>query len=117
MTLTNHTEMPPAGYLYREESLGWETPRDLATQGMRAVAQALQRVRAQNPTSGLDPSYEACVRAISEYTCARLAETRQLTYFCGGEARTQQEKAALEAAKKRAEQRVTGCASCGGRRR
>lgn len=117
MRLTNTSDFPPHGFQYYEPSLDWRAPHDLALQGMPFVAKALQMVRAQNPASGLDPSYEACVTAISEFTCARLAQwPDKLAHFCGGEPVTEQEKAAAAAAQ-RVASAPRGCASCGGRRR
>lgn len=79
MNLTDRTHFPPHGYLYREPGL-WECPRELAMLGLYSVARALQIVRIQNPTSGLDPSYEACVEAIALYTCTRLNNDPK---YCG----------------------------------
>jgi hypothetical protein len=115
MNLINTTEMPPKGYQYFEPALNWRTPPDLALQGLRMVAEALQQVRAHNPQAGLDPSYQACVEAIGAYTCTRLAGTKQLAYFCGGTPTTDQERAQMEAAQREAS-RPKGCAGCGGRR-
>ena len=112
MKLINLTEMPPRGYQYYEPSLDWRVPNDLASQGLRMVAEALQRVRAQNPASGLDPSYEACVEAIGVYTCQRLAPWPKVQkHFCGGTPMTDQERYQQEAQ----ERAVTshGCAGCG----
>lgn len=112
MTLTNRKEFPPQGYLYFEPAVNWRAPRDLATQGLRAVALALQQVRAQNPHVGLDPSYDACVRAISEHTCARLSAWPELQrHFCVGGEQTDQERQAAEAMRKATEPRK--CAGCG----
>jgi hypothetical protein len=117
MTLLNQNDMPPHGYLYFEPALNWRAPKELALQGLPFVAKALQLVRAQNPASGLDPGYEACVRAVGEYTCARLARwPKVLKQFCGGVAATEQERVQLEVAEKEAG-RPRGCAGCGGGRR
>jgi hypothetical protein len=117
MTLTNRTDVPPGGYTYMEPSLGWEAPAQAVYEGFNAVVRAMMKVRAQNPASGLNPSREACILALSEYTCARFAKTpKLLLHFCGGEPVTQQERAALDAAR-RAAVGPAGCASCGGRRR
>lgn len=69
-TLINTRDFPPGGYLYREPSLNWEAPEPL--QGLEHTARQLQMVRAQNPASNLDPSYEACLDAIKDYTAHRL---------------------------------------------
>jgi hypothetical protein len=117
MQLINTTDYPPQGYQYYEPSIDWRAPRELALQGLPYVAKALQTVRAQNPAAGLDPSYEACVRAIGEYTCARLAPwPDKLAHYCGGEPVTEQERQAVAAAQ-RVASATRGCASCGGRRR
>lgn len=79
MTLINFRDFPPGGFRYREVSLGnWENPDKFL--GLDKATQNLQIVRAQNPASGLDPSYEACRSAIMEYTCKRL---RYDPKFCG----------------------------------
>lgn len=82
--------------------------------GLQAVAKALQQARANNPQAGLDPGYEACLKAVGDYTCARLGP-KQRAHFCGGEPMTDQERAQQAAAIKEAA-RPRGCASCGGRR-
>lgn len=70
--LTNLREFPPHGYVYREPSLNWEMPSEVAMIGLVEATNALQQVRLQNPASGLDPSFRACREAIMRYTCARL---------------------------------------------
>jgi hypothetical protein len=112
--LINLTTFPPKGYQYFEPALNWRVSRELAHQGLDVVAKELQRVRMNNPQAGLDPSYEACVKSIGEFTCARLAGTTAFYELCGGEPQTDQERAAVKAALNRATQ-PRGCASCGGR--
>lgn len=117
MTLTNRREFPPRGYEYFEAALNWRAPSELAQQGLKAVAQALSIVRAQNPAAGLDPSLEACVRAVSEFTCARLAQWPKVQrHYCGGGAQTEQERLA-EANLRHAVENPRRCAGCGGGRR
>lgn len=72
ITLTNTTEFPPGGYSYFEPSINFRVPNDIAMLGLSDVARALQMARAQNPTSGLNPDYQACLQAVKAYTCARL---------------------------------------------
>lgn len=114
MKLINTSNFPPHGFLFYQPELNWRAPRELAQQGLDAVARALQSVRANNPQAGLDPSYEACVAAIGAYTCARLAGTKAFNDFCGGEPVTAQERAAVAAAQKRAA-KVGGGGGCCGR--
>lgn len=110
MTLTNLTDFPPGGYKYREPSLNWEAPPDLALQGLNFVVAALSTVRSQNPASGLDPSYAACEDAIKAYQCARFAHNPEALYrWCSD--------APMPARVRDASRPVTGgCRSCGGRR-
>lgn len=72
VTLINMTNFPPGGWKYREPSLNWELPRDIAMLGLDDAVQALQMVRAQNPAADLSPSYKDCLEAIKLYTCVRL---------------------------------------------
>lgn len=69
-TLINTRDFPPGGYLYREPELNWVAPEPL--QGLEHTARQLQMVRSQNLAAGLDPSYDACVDAIKDYTAHRL---------------------------------------------
>lgn len=110
MTLINLREFPPKGYLYVEPSIKWRCPRELALQGLSAVAQALQRARAQNPEAGLNPDYTACVNAIREYTCDRLKDNPEiLAKFCGDIPEE------LTVEKKRGRRGPKACVSCGKR--
>jgi hypothetical protein len=104
MTLTNLTEFPPGGYQYKEPSIGWIAPKELTMIGLLDVARALAVARAQNPTSGLDPSLPACLEAVKDYTCARL---RNNPKYCGPprEARETDHSRAIKGPKP--------CASCG----
>lgn len=101
--LINLREFPPHGYLYREPSLNWSMPRETAMLGLPDAARALQMVRAQNPSSGLDPGYEACVDAIKAYTCIRLNFDSR---WCGLPPAEEQRVQLVKAKKRR------GCASC-----
>jgi len=114
MTLTNLTDMPGGGYGYREPAIGFEVKlySELALTGLQRVAQALQQARANNPASGLDPSYEACLEAIKQWTCARFAQSpKALARFCGGPDVTQAVQT-HDASRPL----PRGCASCGRRR-
>lgn len=98
MTLTNLNQFPPGGYRFFQPEINFHVPKDLAMIGLYDVARALQIARAQNPASGLDPSFEACVEAIKLYTCVRINGDPK---FCGPQpAETPKTKRA-------------GCASCG----
>lgn len=111
LVLTNRKNVPPDGYIYYEASLGWRMPKEVALTGLREAALALQQARANNPGSGLDPSYDACVEAIGAYTCARLAnKPRLLSKFCSGGVVAEEQ---LRRAAARREN--GGCAGCGRR--
>lgn len=69
-TLIELNVFPPGGYPYFEPSINWRNPDPY--QDIKTAARLLQRVRAQNPAAGLDPSYEACLDAVRVFTCARL---------------------------------------------
>lgn len=85
MTLTNMTDFPPFGYLYKNPNIPWEAPNDLALQGLMPVARALQTVIQNNPRCGLNPSLSACVDLVKEYQCARFQnQPLALARFCGG---------------------------------
>jgi hypothetical protein len=115
MTLTNRRDFPPKGYQFYEPAINWRAPQDLATQGLKAVALALQKVRAQNPQVGLDPSLDACINAICEFTCARLAPWPELQrQFCDGGEQTDQERL-VSATRRKALEQPRGCPSCGRR--
>lgn len=104
-TLISDTVYPPGGFQYREVAVNWVAPKELALMGLDAVAEALQRVRVQNPQAGLDPSYDACVEAIRAYTCARLEYHPK---WC--------DVTPLEAQKRQTNgQAARKCASCGRR--
>jgi len=114
-TLTNLTEFPPWGYLYREPALNWSVPPDLAMQGLQAVADAVRMVRMQNPASGLDPSYSACVEAVKRYTCARLAQNPDaLRRYCSSVETQALAPSQRDMSQPTRRSRV-GCASCGRR--
>lgn len=72
ISLINLTKFPPGGYKYREPSINWVMPSEIALIGLDDAVRALQMARANNPSSGLDPSYSACLEAIKKYTCTRL---------------------------------------------
>lgn len=101
-TLTNLQDFPPGGYLYREPELDWSASPELALMGIDAVASALQMVRAQNPASGLNPSYAACLEAVKLYTCHRIDYDPR---YCGPRTIVPKESTGRRR-----------CASCGGRR-
>jgi hypothetical protein len=101
-TLITDTVYPPGGFRYREVAVNWEAPRELALLGLDAVAEALQRVRVQNPQAGLNPDYDACVEDIKQYTCARLQYDPK---WCALPAGEQQKLTAGQAARR--------CGGCG----
>lgn len=98
------TNFPVNGFLYREPSVGWVAPPELAMMGHKEVAKALQRVRIQNPTSGLNPELNACIQDVIDYTCARIPE------WCETENEVSFEAIPVQGRKKKK------CASCGKRR-
>lgn len=108
MTYTG-TQFPPKGFIYREASLNWRVPQEIAMLGLRDAALALQQVRAQNPSAGLNPDYLACERAIRDYTCERLKSNPDLlAKFCGDIP----EELTIETKRKR-NRGVKACAGCG----
>lgn len=113
MILFNTHDFPPGGYAYREPSISFEVPAGsiLAMQGLGDVAHALQTARANNPASGLNPDYSACLEAVKAFTCARLAGNPQLlAQFCREAVEAAPSTGpALKVAKR-------GCGSCGSRR-
>lgn len=114
MTLTNLTQMPPDGYTYYEPTIKFRTTKQMALQGLDVVARALQRARAQNPAQGLDPSIEACVQAVKDYTCARfIGRPALLAFYCGP---LPDASAPLDVAKLVKGKRNKGCAGCGDKR-
>lgn len=70
MILTELSKFPRGGYQYREPSINWVAPDPSI--GLVEVTKQLMQARAQNPASGLNPSYQACYDAIRRFTCARL---------------------------------------------
>ena|SRR5688572_12372554 len=103
------SQFPPKGFIYFEKAINWRAPQQLALQGLRDVAMALQFARAQNPDSGLDPSYESCERSIRDYTCERLKNNPEiLAKFCGDIP----EELTMETKLKRT-RGARKCASCG----
>lgn len=98
------SNFPPGGFTYREPSLNWVATPELAGMGHKEVAKALQTVRIQNPTSGLNPEMSACLQAVIDYTCARLPE------WCEDERDVSFEAIPTKGKKKKK------CASCGKRR-
>lgn len=113
MQLINSKDFPPGGWQYREPSLNWSTTQEMAMAGLGAVAAALQMVRAQNPASGLNSSYKACLEAVKKYTCHRLNYDPR---WCGLPPSEIQTRSALRQAGQKS-RKVQGCASCGKRRR
>jgi len=119
ISLTNLNEQPPFGYRYHDPVIGFKTTPEMAQSGLDAVAKALQTARAQNPSYGLDASYEACVEAIKVYTCRRLKPTpRIFQKFCTDP----EEEARLAEVGKRSivfgssGAHVRTCKGCGGKR-
>lgn len=100
MPLLDPNKFPPGGFPYFEPSINWRAPRD--GQSLKTTAQRLQTVRSQNPFAGLDPSFEACLEAVENYTCARLKNNPR---WCTS---TLEQAARLKAARA-----ITGCAGCG----
>ena len=96
MTLTNLTKFPKGGYRFKQPELDWEVPRETALISLEDVVRAVQMIRAQNPSAGLDPSYEACLADVKSYTCKRLGYDPQ---FCGPQVQQPSTRRA-------------GCASC-----
>ncbi len=111
--LINLTSFPPNGYFYREVSLNWETTQEIAMGGLERVVRALQMVRANNPASNLNPSYEACMTDVKNYTCRRLNYDER---WCGLPPEEIQTQNALKQVGRRS-RAVKGCASCGKRRK
>lgn len=70
MPLIDRNKMPAGGFFYREESLKWETPNAFLPFTM--IARQIQTVRVANPTSGLNPEFNACCNDLDAFTCARL---------------------------------------------
>lgn len=87
MTLTETSIFPPGGFQYFEPEINWRCPRDTALIGLSNVARALQIARANNPWSGLNPSFESCLQAVKDYTCKRLNYDPR---FCGPQPASQQ---------------------------
>lgn len=108
MTLTNTTDFPPGGFKYREPSINWENPEPM--QGLVHAVNLLMIARAQNPASGLNPSYEACLESIKAYTCERLKNNPDaLERFCSDI------PDALRLSSAVAKSQGRQCASCGRR--
>lgn len=106
MKLINTTDFPRNGWTYREVSINWENPDPLNGNGFSYAVGLIQQARANNPASGLDPSYEACAEALSEYTCRRL---RNNPKWCTGDPEVIRMRAEAAAQSK-------SCGSCGGRK-
>lgn len=70
MPLIDRSKSPPGGFPYREPSIAWKSPADGAVFVERV--KQISAARVNNPTSGLDPTYEACGRDLDAYTCTRL---------------------------------------------
>jgi len=70
MPLLDRRKSPPGGFPYREPSIGWEGPKDGSVFDERV--KQIRVARANNPTAGLDPSWDACAEALDLYTCTRL---------------------------------------------
>jgi hypothetical protein len=108
MTLVNLTDFPPGGYQFNQPQIPWEAPQELASQGLEIVARALQQVRINNPNSGLDPSFEACLNDVAEFQCARFQhKPKLLAKFCGDKSSALAQAAAVK---------QRGCGGCGGNR-
>jgi hypothetical protein len=102
-------KFPPRGFIFRQPEIQWQVPQETAMLGLRDAARALQMARAQNVDSGLDPSYEACERAIRDYTCERMkSDPELLAKFCG----EIPEELTVET-KQRKTRGAKKCASCG----
>lgn len=104
MPLLNRNNWPPGGFQYFEPKLNWWAPKDGLSFALK-VAQ-IQKARIANPSSGLDPSLEACEQALDDYTCARLHSDPA---WCVGAANP----VMVAAIKSR---KVGGCGGCGARR-
>jgi hypothetical protein len=113
MGLVNTTIFPPKGFFFRQVELNWETTQEIAMSGLHGAARALQMVRANNPASGLNPSFAACLEDIKNYTCRRLNYDER---WCGLPPAEIQTQEALKQAGRRS-RKVAGCASCGKRRK
>lgn len=110
--LVNTADFPPGGYQFREPSLNWSTTSEIAMGGLDSTVRALQMVRAQNPDSGLNPSYGACLEAVKEFTCKRLNDDPR---WCGLPPEEIQTREALRQVGRKS-RGIKGCASCGKRR-
>lgn len=109
-TLTNLREFPNGGFLYYEPSLNWRVPTSLALIGLNEVVMALQIVREQNPASGLDSSFKACLEAVKLFTCARLNFDSRWCGEVDPETILSLQSSAVPSRRSR------GCATCGRRR-
>lgn len=70
MPLIDRNKVPPGGFQFYEPSLKWRAPNPLLP--IEFVAEQLQIVRVQNPFSGLNPTLNACLKAIDDAACERL---------------------------------------------
>lgn len=102
MKLINTSNFPKSGWTYREPSINWTNPDPLNGEGFDYAVRMIQQARANNPASGLDPSYEACAEALSEYTCRRLNNNPK---WCTGDPEVMKAQAAAIASR--------GCGGCG----
>lgn len=107
VTLLNFNNFPPKGWVYREPSLNWPPKGFDFLRSFDVIVGEMQMVRAQNPASNLDPSPNACAKALVAYTCARLQYDPR---WCGLPPLEQQ---AINA--RYPEHGRRGCASCGRR--
>jgi len=78
--LVNFRETPPRGWLFFQPEINWRPPDPMLPLDM--VAQQLSIARFQNPAAGLDPSLDACIRAIGLYTCKRAEGKDWFKRFC-----------------------------------
>lgn len=106
MPLLSRTKFPPGGFPYFEPRLNWRAPSDGAPFTLRVTQ--MMKVRAANPSSGLNPSREACSDDLDAYTCARLGNDPQ---WCVSVANPVM--AAITTTRKS----VGGCGGCGSRRK
>ncbi len=111
--------------MFTQPELHWTSPRELALTSAEAVAQALSKVREQNPSAGLDASFAASYAAVVGAVYERFKGLpsvlkRYVQVTRGGAAQATQTVTMTASGKPRIKPIKAGgggCASCGGARR
>jgi hypothetical protein len=111
MPLRDRNIMPPGGFPFREPTLRWPPPKWNPYREFGIIVSEIQQVRAQNPTSGLNPSREAVAKALDDFTCKRLNEDAS---WCE---ETKLAQAAMTAQQIRAAVGKPKCGSCGSKKK